>query len=72
MEEIVLEFLEIILVGMKTVLEEREVLEFLATGEMKIVLEEDQIIMVLLCLVIGEIHFIDEILHVLIFYIKFK
>ena len=66
MEEIVLEFLEIILVGMKTILVEREDLDFLATGEMKIVLEEDQIIMVLLCLVIGEIHFIDEILHVLI------
>ena len=61
MEEIVLEFLEIILVGMKTILVEREDLDFL-----KIVLEEDQIIMVLLCLVIGEIHFIDEILHVLI------
>ena len=66
MEEIVLEFLEIILVEMKTILVEREDLDFLATGEMKIVLEEDQIIMVLLCLVIGEIHFIDEILHVLI------
>ena len=61
MEEIVLEFLEIILVGMKTILVEREDLDFL-----KIVLEEDQIIMVLLCLVIGEIHFIDENLHVLI------
>ena len=61
-----MEFLEIILVEMKTILVEREDLDFLATGEMKIVLEEDQIIMVLLCLVIGEIHFIDENLHVLI------
>ena len=67
MEEIVLEFLEIILVGMKTILVEREDLDFL-----KIVLEEDQIIMVLLCLVIGEIHFIDKILHALILFIKFK
>ena len=72
MEETVLEFLEIILVEMKTILAEAEVLDFLATEEIKIVLEEDQIIMVLLCLVIGEIHFIDKILHALILFIKFK